>query len=109
MDDPLREAQSRLQRYTVVDGLHEIGAALIFALTAVWVWTSDLSSLPRFWKQAFSVTFPVMIWAGMWAERRIVKAIRRRLTYPRAGFAEERRPPRRRTLVIGLLSALSAA
>lgn len=38
-----------------------------------------------------------------------MKAIRRRLTYPRAGFAEERRPSRRRRLVILPIIALVGA
>jgi hypothetical protein len=112
MDDPLRQAEDRLQRYWNIDGLHEIGVALILALTALWVWASDLSDLPRAWKGAFSATFPILLCGGIAVEGVIVKAIRRRLTYPRAGFAEFRKPPRSkqvRTALIGLAVAAAIA
>lgn len=113
MDDPLANAQTRLTRYWNVDGLHEIGVAVIFGLTAAWVWAGDLSALPRPWKNAFSATFPILLLGGMFVERVVVKLIRRRLTYPRAGFAELRRPPRATRLIsaaaAGLIAALIAA
>jgi hypothetical protein len=109
MNDPLTRAEARVQRYWNVDGLHEIAAALLFALTAVWVWATDLSSLPRAWKGAFSITFPVMLWAGIWAEGRVVGAIRRRLTIPRAGFVAFRKPPRRKQAIVAGAAFLVAA
>lgn len=109
MNDPLREAEGRLQRYWNVDGLHEIGVALILALTALWVWATDLSELPRAWKKGFSTTFPILLIGGMFVERFVVNAIRRRLTYPRVGFAEMRTPPRRRQIEAAVAGALMAA
>lgn len=106
MDDPLRQAEGRLQRYWNVDGLHEIGVALILALTALWIWASDLSDLPRAWRGAFSASFPILLCGGMLAEGRIVKAIRGRLTYPRAGFAEFKKPTRGKLLRGVLLGAI---
>jgi len=109
MNDPLREAEGRLQRYWNVDGLHEIGVALIFALTALWVWAGDLSDLPRAWKGWFSATFPVVICGGIFGEKYVVNAIRRRLTYPRAGFARLRQPPRKKQVWAALMGAFVAA
>jgi hypothetical protein len=109
MNDPLQQAEARLSRYWNVDGLHEIGMALIFALTALWVWADDLSTLPRSWKHAFSATFPIMLCGAIFVEGPIVKAIRRRLTYPRAGFADLRHPPRRKQVITAAAGALIAA
>lgn len=108
MDDPLREAETRLQRYWNVDGLHEIGVALILALMALWTWASNFSDLPRAWKGAFSASFPILLCGGMFAEGRVVKVIRRRLTYPRAGFVEFKKPTRGKILRGILLGAIVA-
>jgi hypothetical protein len=108
MNDPLREAEGRLQRYWNVDGLHEIGVALILSLTALWVWASDLSDLPRTWRNGFSMSFPILVCGGIAAEGWMVKAIRRRLTYPRAGFAELRKPPRTKRIWTALLGMFVA-
>jgi hypothetical protein len=109
MDDPLRQAEARLERYWNVDGLHEIGVALILALTALWVWATELSDLPQAWKRGFSTTFPFLLIGGMSVERVVIKTIRRRLTYPRAGFAEMRKPTGGRRLVSALAAAVIAA
>ena len=109
MNDPLREAEGRLQRYWNVDGLHEIGVALILSLTALSVWATEFSDLPRSWKNASSMSFPIVICGGMFAERRIVNIIRRRLTYPRVGFAEFRKPPKTRQVYAALLGMFVAA
>ena len=107
--DPLRQAEAQLQRYWNIDGLHEIAAALIFVLTALWIWVSDVSPLPRAWKSAFSMTFPVLICGGMWCQSIVVKRIRRRLTYPRAGFAELRSVSGRKRFVTAAIAGLAAA
>jgi hypothetical protein len=108
MDDVLRDAQARLERYWNVDGLHEIGVALILAMTALWLWATDLSDLPRVWKNAASTTFPLLLCGGIFAEKYVVKAIRRRLTYPRVGFAELRTPPVRGRVFSGVAAAIIA-
>src|SRR6478672_10899713 len=102
--DPLHLAEVHLQRYWNVDGLNEIAVALISGLTGLWVWGSDVSNLPHAWKSAFSATFPFLICGGMWSAGFIVKRIRRTLTYPRVGFAELRRPPRWRTMLLGAIA-----
>jgi hypothetical protein len=107
--DPLRLAEAQLQRYWNVDGLNEIAVALISGLTGLWVWSTDVSNLPHAWKSAFSATFPVLIMGGMWMAGLIIKRIRRTLTYPRVGFAELRRPPRWRTMLLGAIAACIAA
>ncbi len=104
MNDPLREAEGRLQRYWNVDGLHEIAIAVLLALTALWTWASDLSELPRAWKGAFSSTFPLMLCGGIFIEGRVIKAIRRRLTYPR----ELRTPPRTKQVQAALMGMFIA-
>ena len=107
--DPLREAEAHLQRYWNVDGLNEIAVALISGLTGLWVWASDVSSLPHTWKGAFSVTFPLLICGGMWGARHAITRIRRRLTYPRAGYVELRQPSPSRRIAMGVIAALVAA
>lgn len=109
MDDPLSRAEARLQRFWNVDGLHEIGIAILFGLTAVWVWAADLSGFPKVWRGAFSVTFPLLISGGIWAERAVVERIRDRLTVPRVGFVSFRRPTRRRRVLTGVAGAVVAA
>jgi hypothetical protein len=106
MDDPLREAEARLQRSWNVDGLHEIGIAVLFGLTAVWVWSSDLADLPRIWKGVFSTAFPVLIFGGIYGEKWIVERIRRRLTVPRVGFVKLRPPSVRMRVASGIAGAL---
>src|SRR3954469_21497796 len=109
MNDPLREAEAHLQRYWNVDGLHEIAVALIFGLTGLWVWATDVSTLPHAWKGAFSMTFPLLILGGMWAEGKAIQALRGRLTYPKVGYVELRKPPRWRLIAAGAVAAVLAA
>jgi hypothetical protein len=108
MHDPLRDAEARLQRFWNVDGLHEIGIAVLFGLTAVWVWSSDLADLPKFWKGVFSTTFPVLIFGGIYGEKWVVERIRRRMTVPRVGFVKLRRPSVRMRLGSGVGGAVAA-
>ncbi len=107
--DPLRQAEAQLQRHWNVDGLHEIAVALISILTGLWVWTTDIADLPHAWKSAFSGAFPLLLLGGMFAAGQIIKQIRHRLTYPRAGFVEFRRPSWRFQIVMGALGACIAA
>src|SRR5690242_655678 len=109
MNDPMREAERRLQRYWNVDGLHEIAITVMLALTSLWTWASDLSELPRAWKSAFSATVPLLLCGGIFVEGWAIKAIRRRLTYPRAGFVEFRKPTRIKRVRAVLLGSFVAA
>jgi hypothetical protein len=109
MDDPLRDAEARLQRFWNVDGLHEIGIAILFGLTAVWVWSSDLADLPKFWTGVFSATFPMLLLGGMYGEKWVVERVRRRLTVPRVGFVKLRQPSVRMRVGSGIAGAAVAA
>jgi hypothetical protein len=109
MDDPLREAEARLQRFWNVDGLHEIGIAVIFGLTAVWVWSSDLADLPKVWKGVFSSAFPLILLAAMFGEKWVVERVRRRLTAPRVGFVKLRPPSMQMRVGSGIAGAVVAA
>jgi len=109
MDDPLRDAEARLQRFWNVDGLHEIGIAVLFGLTAVWVWSSDLADLSKFWKGLFSATFPMLLLGGMYGEKWVVERVRRRMTVPRVGFVKLRKPSPRMRVGSGVAGAAVAA
>lgn len=109
MNDPLRLAETRLQRYWNVDGLHEIAVGLIFVLTALWIWATDIAVLPPAWKHALSASFPFLLWGVIFGAGFAVKRIRRNLTFPRVGFAEFRKPSGARRWVAAAVGAFIAA
>jgi hypothetical protein len=110
MTDALLEAKGKVHRYWNVDGLHEIAIACIFLLTAGWVWASDISPAGSVWRAVLSVSFPIMLCGGIMGEKRVVAAIRQRLTFRRTGFVEFRKPsPRQRAVsaVFGVAVAIA--
>jgi hypothetical protein len=104
MDDPLLDAKARVQRYWNVDGLHEIAIAILFLLTAVIVWAGDSASLPKFWRGAAGVAFPIVLMGGIFLEPSVVRAIRNRLTFPRTGYVAFGKAPVRQQGIAGVLA-----
>jgi hypothetical protein len=99
INDPLLDANTRVQRYWNVDGLHEIAMAILFLLTALSVWAGESATLSKFWKGAAAVALPIFLIVGISVEGSVVQAIRRRLTFPRTGFVTFRKPSAKRRRV----------
>ena len=111
MDSANRIAQ-RTFRYWYDDGLVELVGAALFALLALYFYIQSLALQGPV--AGFSaLIMPILVVAGMWSAKRIVRAAKERFTYPRTGFVSYRQPSRARrgwaAALAAVLGALVAA
>ena len=114
MKNPVNDWMQRPLRYWYIDGLSEMAAGLLFVLIALLYYSVTLfpedSSAPNW---LLGIGQPVLILLAGWGLRKAVNALKERVTYPRTGYVEYRRPKgnRRwpRLILLGLVSGLVAA
>ena len=107
MDSTDRIAQ-RTFRYWYDDGLVELVGAALFALLALYFHIQSLALQGPV--AGFSaLILPILVVAGMWSAKRIVRAAKERFTYPRTGFVSYRQPSRVRRGWAAALAALLGA
>ncbi|KPL80126.1 hypothetical protein ADN00_01825 [Ornatilinea apprima] len=109
MNDPVQQMMKKTQRYWYVDGLAEIGAgALILLLGLLYL---VVGWLP--WQGVKAILLglgmPVLLLGGMVGVRAWVNRAKQRLTYPRTGYVEYRRPKTARRWLVLLLSGVVSA
>ncbi|MDD8027627.1 MAG: hypothetical protein PHI34_14085 [Acidobacteriota bacterium] len=110
MNDEFKAIERRTVRSFYDDGLFEIALGAIFLLLGVYFFGEialpETSSLPMFLSSAF---FFVIVFAGLLINK-ILRFLKQRITYPRAGyvsFRKERSPKRR--LTAGVIGAVTGA
>ena len=103
MKDPIEQISKKTWSYWYVDGLVEIGAgAIIFLIGLCYLLPAFLPPSPA---RAFltALIIPIIVFAGGWISRRLIRFIKERLTFPRTGYIRYRQPPRsRRWLRMGI-------
>jgi hypothetical protein len=107
MQFDLNEIPRRPSKYWNVDGLPELSmGALWLAWGGLWLIGGALPKGPFY--VLFWVVVPVVLacsgFIGQWATRKL----KERITYPRAGYAQFRRPPAWRRVVAPLVAILFA-
>jgi hypothetical protein len=99
--DPIQEYTNRPKKYVNIDGLGEASIGLIIAAFPLCSWLAALAPTGYGLRLALEL-LPILlvVWAPRGAE-----AVRKRITYQRTGFVEQRRDPLlvQILLVVGLL------
>ncbi len=99
--DPIQDYTNRPKRYFNIDGLGEISIGVFIAAFPVCNWLATMTPTGYGLRLAL-LLLPILlvVWAPRGAE-----AVRKRVTYQRTGFAEQRRDPvlLQILLVVGLL------
>jgi amino acid permease len=110
MREPINEYAQRTMRYWYVDGLSEIAVGVVVMLLAfVFLIGTILEPGPT---TDLFIAFgqPVIVLAGAVAARRVVSKLKERVTYPRTGYVEYRRPRgHRRIRLIAMAMGIAAA
>jgi hypothetical protein len=98
MSEPYKEIEQKTRRYWYVDGLAEIFISLLLVVTGLLVVAPE--QLPSgSWLRLIAVAaMVVIIGGGSWLGGRLVKSVKARVTYPRTGYVNYRRPSRQRRL-----------
>jgi hypothetical protein len=110
MQDPINEYAKRTMRYWYVDGLAEIaGGMVVMLLSLVFLIGAMLEPGPTT-DLFLALGQPVIVIAGALAARRVVSKLKERVTYPRTGYVEYRRPRGRRNIrLIAMTMGIAAA
>jgi hypothetical protein len=98
MSEPYKEIEQKTRRYWYVDGLAEIFIGLLLVVTGLLVVAPE--QLPSgSWLRLIAVAATVVIiGGGSWLGGRLVKSVKARVTFPRTGYVNYRRPSRQRRL-----------
>jgi len=108
MTNPLLEARNLMQRDQYIDGLSEISAGTLLTLLAgmifVSIWHHDTRPI---WLLPIILFFMLSILAFAVFQKRVLRAIRSRISYSRTGYVRYREPGKIRIVVLVALFALS--
>jgi hypothetical protein len=98
MSDSYKEIEQKTRRYWYVDGLAEIFIGLLLVVVGLLVLAPE--QFPGgSWLRLIAVAGLVVIVAGgAWLGGRVVRAVKARITYPRTGYVNYRKPSRQRRL-----------
>ena len=104
MLDPIRDAARRAQGYWFIDGLPEIGCGILFMLLSIpyllWSLAPQGSRLARM----TSSSRDIVLLIGLLALFIAIRIIKRRSTYPRSGYIEEKKRSERQFVRAAVLS-----
>lgn len=109
MKDQIDVIIKKTQRYWYVDGLSEIGAGVVIFLSGLFyllVWRLPLQEAKAL---LLGLGMPLLIIAGCVGVRWLVGQAKERITYPRTGYIEYRRPKSGRRWVVGLVAGVISA
>jgi hypothetical protein len=106
-----KEIERRTKQYFYNDGLTEIAVGIVLLMLGVYFFGSvalPANSLVRTWLDA---AFILVIFAGIFIVRRLVRFLKFRITYPRTGYVSYKKKSggRRRGAVAGVSGGIVAA
>jgi hypothetical protein len=104
----LRDLEQRPQRYWNADGIPELVMGLVWVLWGVALLIGE--ALPQGQgQQAYWLVMPAILVLSGFGANWLVKQLKERLTYPRAGFVTYREPGRATRLLSAGVAVLAAA
>jgi hypothetical protein len=112
MIDNQKEIERRTKQYFYNDGLTEIAVGIVLLMLGVYFFGSvalPANSPVKTWLDA---AFVLVIFAGIFIVRRLVRFLKFRITYPRTGYVSYRKKeggPRRRALAAASGGIIGAA
>jgi hypothetical protein len=109
MNDNFSNVEQRVMRYWYSDGIGELIGGMMFILLGFYFAAQELNS---FVSALLQSSLLLLMVGGSFISRRLVNALKTRLTYPRTGYVEyqvnENQMKWRRIWVIALAFAISA-
>lgn len=116
MDTDIRAIERRTVRHWFEDGIQETTFGAVLWLLGLYFLARHLAPEKSAWSFALDVGLLPLFILGGWAMNRAIRSLKRKITYPRAGYVSYRKPDRRkragRAFVIGAaagtLGALAA-
>jgi hypothetical protein len=114
MDRHFDQLMQRARRYWFIDGLVEITAGMLFLLIGLYFYLQSLLPPASFLSTLLTPGLVVLVIGGGALARKIIQALKGRLTYRRTGYVSYPAPSRRRRiatagvamLIAGLTSSL---
>ncbi len=92
-ENEIRDLERRTRRYFYEDGFVEIAVGILFLILGGYffagVWLPETSRI-RSWLDSSLV---LVILAGVFLVRRLVRFLKARITYPRTGYVAYKKPP----------------
>ena len=111
MKDSFSEVQQRVKRYWFKDGIGELAGGGLFVVIGLYFaghdWLPPNSGIRAIWDSSLIL----LLIAGMFVTRRLINALKTRLTYPRTGYVEyfpsQKNTPARRVLTAVIAMVVS--
>lgn len=108
LNDTVRQTRQRAQRYWFIDGLNELGFALVCLLLSVYFLAEHQLSGRVPISSILDVSLVLALIAVAFVSRWLVSAIKSRLTFPRTGYVSyQRGSPARRMAVVAIFVFIS--
>ena len=111
MKDSFLEVEQRVKRYWFKDGIGELAGGGLFVVIGLYFaghdWLPPNSGIRAIWDSSLIL----LLIAGMFVTRRLINALKTRLTYPRTGYVEyfpsQKNTPARRVLTAVIAMVVS--
>jgi hypothetical protein len=88
MRSNLSDVQQRVNRYWYTDGLGELIGGCMFILLGVYFALQDFLGSDSVLSGILQVSLVLLLIGGAFVSRRLINALKTRLTYPRSGYVE---------------------
>jgi hypothetical protein len=86
----IKQVEQRVKRYWYTDGIAELASGGMFVLLGLYFGIQGYFGEASLVSVILQVSLALLMIAGAFGVRRLVKALKARLTYPRTGFVEYR-------------------
>ncbi len=108
MQEDIEKIEKRTLRYWFQDGVFEMASGLFFLLMGLFFLGSALSPAKSAARFIFDIGLMPVILFGGWGVKELSQLMKRRLTYPRTGYVEYRKPASAKRRRQALLAAAGA-
>ena len=112
MQSNLSDIEQRVKRYWYTDGIGELIGGGMFALLGVYFALQEFLGENLLVSGILQASLVLIMIGGMFISRRLISALKTRLTYPRTGYVEyqvNERSVRSRQILAGVLGLVIAA
>ena len=90
MQTNLSDIEQRIRRYWYTDGIGELIGGGMFILLGIYFALQEFVGQDSMLGGILQVSLILLMIAGAWVSRKLVNALKTRLTYPRTGYVEYR-------------------
>jgi hypothetical protein len=112
MQNNFSDIEQRVKRYWFTDGIAELIGGGMFILLGAYFFMQEFLGQNSMLGGILQASLVLLMIAGAYASRRLVNALKTRITYPRTGYVEypayKKEAHSRRVLIVILAAAISA-